>query len=215
MRNEVYVIGGGPSLKNFNFFGLTHKDTIVTNKSILNVPLPSYFITVDYTFPKKIGLDNFKQVHTSKVFVADFSHPFLKEKDGRIVDTRHDMVYNLENFNVIIKSHKSEGIGYSLDDFRTGLNSGFCALQLAVILDYKKIYLLGMDLCVTNQTHYHSGYGEGSSSFKSKLDKYYDYFKAGLEQLKRERPDIQVVSCSPNSRLNTIVPYCLTEEMFK
>lgn len=213
-REEVFLIGGGPSLKDFDFLKLVDRDTIVVNKSILHVPFPTYFVTVDYTFPKKIGERSFKQINTIKMFVADFSYPSLKEENGLIVDKRYNLTYHLDNFDKIIKSYKSDGIGYTFDDFRNGRNSGYCALQLAVVLEYKKIYLLGVDLNISNQSHYHGGYGESLEVFNNKLEEYYQSFKQGLLEL-QSHADIEVYSCSPTSRLNDIISYHSIEEVLK
>jgi len=205
--DEVYIVGGGSSLTEFNFSKLADKCTITVNKSIFHVPNPSYFITVDYTFLKKVDRKVFDSISTKKFFVADFSHSFLKEVNKQITDTRYDLTYNLRNYNLLVRAYKQEGIGYTFKDFRTGRNSGFCALQLAIILGFKKIYLLGMDLNQQGKTHYHEGYGERTKTFAPKLDEYHNYFKIGLEQLEQERPDIQVISCSSISRLNDVIPF--------
>lgn len=207
MREKVFIIGGGPSLENFDFSRLRGEDTIAVNKSIFDVPSPNYFITVDYTFLRKINTLQFKSIKTTKIFVVDFSYPTLEEKNGQIIHTKFDLIYDLNVFNLIIKSYKAEGIGYSFDDFRTGLNSGYCALQLAVILGYKEIILLGIDLNISDATHYHRGYGERKDSFNCKLEKYYNYFGMGLGLLISSNRGINVYSCSPNSRLNQIISY--------
>lgn len=214
-KSSCFIIGGGPSLKGFPFDKLHSKDTIVVNKSIFDVPNPNYFISVDYTFLKKIRkkIDRFREIETTKVFVADFHFVYLKERDGRIVDTRFNLVYDLKDFDVIIKARKVGGIGYTFGDFRTGLNTGYCALQLAVILGYRKIYLLGIDLNREEVTHYHGGYGEGLDDFNAKLGMYMDHFRLGLQQLKSERPDIEVVSGSSVSQLNKIILYIDVEKI--
>jgi len=204
---EIFIVGGGPSLVGFGFSSLTDKCTLAVNKSVFHIPNLNYFISVDYTFLRKVSKEVFNSIRVKKFFVADFSYPSLKEVNGQITDTRYDMTYDLRDYNVLIRARKQEGIGYTFDDFRTGRNSGFCALQLAVIFGFRKIYLLGMDLNQRGKTHYHEGYGERVKTFVPKLDKYYDYFKIGLEQLHQERPDIQVVSCSPISRLNDVIPF--------
>ena len=209
----AFVVGGGPSLKNFDFSLLANKCTIAVNKSIFHIPNPTYFISVDYTFLRKVDKKVFNSISTKKFFVADFSHSFLKEVNGRITDTRYNMTYNLRDYNLLIRAYKQEGIGYTFKDFRTGRNSGFCALQLAIILGFKKIYLLGLDLGKQEVTHYHGGYGEKIDSFNLKLDTYYNYFKVGLEQLKQERPDVQVISCSPSSKLNRHIQYVSDKEV--
>jgi len=212
---KVYIIGGGPSLKDFDFSLLADKCTIAVNKSIFHVPNPSYFISVDYTFLRKVSKGLFHSITAKKFFVADFSCSFLKEIDKQITDTRYNMVYDLRDYNFLIRAQRQDGIGYTFENFRTGRNSGFCALQLAVILGFKRIYLLGVDLNQQGKTHYHEGYGERSKTFIPKLDKYYDYFRIALEQLKSERPDIQVISCSSRSRLNDTIPYCSVEEALR
>lgn len=211
--DEVYIVGGGPSLSNFDFNQFANKCTIAVNRSIFNVPNPNYFITVDFTFLSKIQRRHFNTIPTTKFFVADLSHSFMKDIDGYIVDTRCNLIYDIRGFNYLIKAYSQEGIGYTFETFKTGLNSGFCALQLAIILGFTKIHLFGLDLSKQNITHYHGGYGEDAKSFNIKLDKYFKYFKIGLEKLKKERPDIQVISYSKNSRLNDIIPYKNIEDL--
>lgn len=207
LGSEVYIVGGGSSLTGFDFKTLINKCTIAVNKSVFNVPNRNYFVTVDYTFLSKIRRESFDAISTTKFFIADFGYPFMKEVNGVVVDSRYNMQYDIHGFDALVKAKGQEGIGYTFADFRTGTNSGFCALQLAVILGFKKIHLLGIDLNHQGNTHYHGGYGEHPKIFNSKLDAYFNYFKIGLEKLKQERPGIKVVSCSKDSRLNEIIPY--------
>lgn len=207
LGEEIYIVGGGPSLKHFNFAALRNKYTIAVNKSIFDIPKPDYFISVDYTFLKKVDRQKFNRISTKKFFVANFNHPDLVEMDGQIIDKRLNWVYNLQEYSLVIKARRFSGIGYTFEDFNAGVNSGFCALQLAIVLGYKKIYLLGIDLNIQMDTHYHQGYGKGRKHFVTKLDEYYEHFLVGLKQLAQERPGIQVISCSAVSRLNDIIPF--------
>ena len=106
-----------------------------------------------------------------------------------------------------------EGSYSSFNDFRTGLNSGYCALQLAILLGYEKIYLLGIDLNPTSSTHYHKGYGTKIKRFHALLLDYFKHFKEGLEQIKKDDKGIEVISCSPTSKLNSIIQYQNIEEV--
>jgi len=205
MNKKVFVIGGGTSLRDFDFNKVKDETTIAVNKSYYHVPNLNYFVTIDFTVLRKIG-NNINSPAT-KIFIANFSVPSLQEIDGRIIDTRWNLVYDLKAFDIIIKSRKKDGIGFTFKDFRTGGNSGYCALQLAIALGYTEINLLGMDLVVNNGTHFHGGYGELPQTFSKKLDPYYDSFRKGLEELKIKRPDIKVYSCSKISRLNSILEY--------
>lgn len=211
--SSIFIIGGGTSLQNFDFSCLAFQDTIVINQAIFDVPYPNYFITSDYTFLRKINVNNFKHVKTTKVFVANKSHEYLREINGRIVDTRFNLIYNLEDFNVIIKSYNKSGMGRDFADFRNGENSGFCALQLAAILGYEKIYLLGIDLICKENTHYHDGYKQNPIKFTQKLDTYYQEFEKGIRQFRKLFPDREIISCSPISRLNGIVKYKNIEDV--
>ena len=144
----------------------------------------------------------------TKVFVACMHYHYMLEQEGRIVDTRCNLVYDLSSFDVVIKSTNSVGIGFSFGDFRNGINSGFCGLQLAVLLGYKRIYLAGMDFVLGkgDKTHYHEGYRQSTVRFKERLAEYLVYFTEGLEQLKAES-SVEVFSLSPTSKLNNILPY--------
>ena len=208
-KKEIYIIGGGPSLSNFDFSKLKNKNTIAINKSIFDIPSPTYFITLDYIFLRRIKkrIEFFKSINTSKFFVADFHFPFIQEKNGRIMDVRNDLVYELNDFDVVIKARRAENFGRSFNDFRTGLNSGYCALQLALLLGYEKIYLLGIDLNQSEETHYHGGYGERPGRFKARLPDYFNHFKKALEQLKRTSKNVEVISLSPVSLLNEVIMY--------
>jgi len=210
-KSEVFIVAGGPSLKGFDFKSLQSKITITINKSIFHVPNPNYFITVDYSFLEKIGqvyVRELKQMDTTKIFVADMHYDYMVEDERGIRDIRkRKRSYNLSLFDVVIKSYEPKGFGYTFNDFRTGFNTGYCALQLAISLGFQKIYLLGMDMCKDGeQTHYHRGYTIGGVS-GAKLNKFYECFKMGLKQIKSDDNDIQIFSCSNRSRLNGLIPY--------
>lgn len=203
---SIYIVGGGNSLKGFNFNKLSNKDTIVVNKAISYVPNPTYFVTMDFTFLAKMKNKDVPLSNATKIFIANFAKPYLKENNGKIVDTRFDLVYKLEDFDMIIKSHKETGMGLTFNDFRTGNNSGYCALQLAILLGYERIYLLGMDLTIDKETHFHGGYGESKEKFKQRLEGYYNNFKIGLNQINKNQ-NVKIYSCSKISKLNNLIPY--------
>lgn len=206
--SRVFIVGGGVSLHDFPFQLLKNEEVIVVNKAILAVPEAKYFVTMDFSFFRKVNVQHVIQAKMTKVFVANFAKSYLKEVDGRIVDMRFKLVYDLSVFDMIIKSRIESCMGFEFKDFRTGCNSGFCALQLAVLLGYTHIYLLGYDLVASRGlTHYHGGYGEAIASFSGKLIGYFDAFREGLATLKITRPDIYVGSGSNVSALNSILPY--------
>ncbi len=222
-NNRVFVIGGGPSLKFFNLANLRTEDTICVNSSVFDVPAPNFFITKDYTF-----LINYlvsclqteedaskKWNNAIKIFVACFVGGALQDIDGRIVDVEKEIRYDLHPVNWIVKNDKQKGIGLSVDDFRCGIDSGYGALQLAILLKYKEVYLLGYDMCVHDQTHYHGRYGERKKElFQKKLDGYFKLYREAIQEI-REKTRVKVFSCSPTSRLNELIPYVSIEEVLR
>jgi hypothetical protein len=214
---EIYIVGGGPSLRGQSFDSLRDKMTIVVNASILDVPNPNYFITIDYSFLSKIPniKTTLRESPATKVFVANMQHDYMKEVKGAIVDTRFNLAYDLSPFDLIVKTQWVDGIGYTFREFRTGLNSGFCALQLAVLLRAEKIFLLGVDLGISGHTHYHDRYLTRVKPFVNILHTYHQYWVSGLRQLQAET-DVQVFSCSPICPLNKkVIPYIPYEEVLK
>jgi len=208
VNREIFIVGGGSSLLNFPFNKLKNKKTIAVNVSALDVPNPTFSITADSGMFQKLQTGYFKSVKTTWVIVTNPEHCTMKWRNGKFINIKDGFVYNLFCAHMIIRNAGVEGIGFSFNDFRTGYNSGFCAFQLAVLLGYEKIYLLGFDM---QGGYYHSKYGNkeiSSGTFK----KFYDNFILALRILK-DKTDIQVVSCSNVSRLNAFIPYKPFEEI--
>jgi len=202
---EVFIIGGGSSLQGFNFSRLRNKDTIAVNMSALDVPNPTYCITADSTILRKIQEGYFKNVKTTWVLITNPDHCTMKWQDGIFRNIKNGFVYNLFCVNMVIRNAGVEGIGFSFADFKTGYNSGFCGLQLAVLLGYNKIYLLGFDLVSQVKCHYHDRY-KGRKIKDETFHQYYDNFAVALKEIEK-KTDIQILSCSPISKLNTIILY--------
>ena len=205
--NEVFIIGGGESLRDFSFDRLKNRDTIAINVAALDVPNPTYCITADSGMLRKLQEGYFKSVKTTWVIVTNPNHCTMQMRDGKFVNVRTGYVYDLFCANVIIKNADVTGIGFSFDDFKTGYNSGFCGLQLAVLLRYEKIYLLGFDL---QGRYYHNRYRSRKISGED-FKRFYDNFILALSMIK-EKTSIQVISCSDVSRLNSVIPYVSIEE---
>jgi len=170
----------------------------------LDVPNPTYCITADSTIFRKVQEGYFKEVETTWVLVTNPNHCTMKWQDGKFVH-KNGYIYNLFCMNMIIRNADVEGIGFTFNNFKTGYNSGFSGFQLAVLLGYKKIYLLGFDLVSGERCHYHDRY-KGRKIKKESFDKYYDNFVIALKKIKEET-DIEVSSCSPISRLNEMIQY--------
>lgn len=216
---RVFVIGGGESVRNMDLSLLEGEDTIVINKTLFSVPNPTFFVSMDDTFYSKIKDSHQKDfLHNGpaqKVFVANFSGG-LEEKEEFIYDPKFKVRYTLHFYDHIIKAYGQDRLGETLRSFYTGENSGFCGLQLAYLLGYDEIYLLGLDLDAKAQTHFHGGYGESISKFNTKLKVYQNNFSRALSQYEEKSdPKSKIYNCSTNGKLSEYLPYADFAEVTK
>jgi hypothetical protein len=136
---SVYLVAGGPSLKNFDFSRLVGKNVIAINKAFMYVPEFSYLYWTDSRFYNwyKAEIDQLKckKITTAKNPNLTEDVLLIKNSGGRIIDLD------------------------SPDKLTAGNNSGFGAISLALKLGASTIYLLGYDMGFTgSQTHFHEGY---------------------------------------------------------
>jgi hypothetical protein len=134
----VYIIGGGPSLIDFDWSKLSGKKTIAVNKSILSYPNADVMYWTDsrvYGWYKN-EIDKFK---------------------GLKYSIRHNVTYT-SDVKVLRKGNKF-GLEDSKDAICHGNNSGYAAINLAYLLGAKRIILLGYDMRNDGKRgHYHDGY---------------------------------------------------------
>lgn len=134
----VYIIGGGPSLLNFNWGLLAGKKTIAINKAILSLPSADILYWTDSRVYGwyKTEIDKFKGL---KITIRDHvSYP---------------------NDVKILKKGDKYGLCEDGTTLSHGNNSGYAAINLAYLLGAKKIVLLGYDMKNNGtQSHYHDGY---------------------------------------------------------
>lgn len=189
--SDIYVVGCGQSLEGFSWPLLQNKTTIAINGSIKYVPNPDYFLTADSYFAGRAAHNGFWDVDTYKILVMNSDHKHFKRVKNVVglFDHRiHPVKYNGE-------------IGFSEGDFSTGQSSGFCGLQLAVILGAKTIHLLGIDFCGTGKGNFHKLYASNPRAW----DEFYGYFVTAIDTLRKH--GIQVVSHSPVSKLNSVITF--------
>lgn len=201
---NLYIVGGGPSLRTFNFEKLKGKDTIAVNKSLLNISDATYFITMDYSLLYRIDLPFEKYINTTKIFVANMTKLYYDK--GMLTDIGNNITYDLSYFDLIIKSFSEIGVGYNFVDFRHGDNSGYCALQFGLITGYKNIYLLGIDLCdINGRLYHHDGYKD--ITIKHNLKRHARSWMKNIDDVKLKFPDVNIYSCSKVSCLNNKIGY--------
>lgn len=210
-RKKVFIIGGGPSLTHFDFNLLKDFDTIAVNKSIDYVESAKYFITMDYTFLSKASL-SIQEINNKveqSYFVINEGESYIKSIDDVYTDTRTNMKYSkLNQFDGIIKSKLNydfvDGFGKTLSNFCHGNNSGYCALQLAILLGYEEIYLLGFDLNINDKkSHFHSAYPQNISTIRRNFTNYKASFAKSFQLSKNNN----IYNCSYKSSLNDFIKH--------
>ncbi|HEY9819114.1 MAG TPA: hypothetical protein V6D20_25375 [Candidatus Obscuribacterales bacterium] len=135
---EVYVIGGGPSLKDFDFTRLKGY-TIGANRTAF-VANTDALVSVDRVFITRAAED--MKGYAGRLFLC------VKNPDGCIP---------LEGATYL-RYDPSEGLSDN-PEYLIGLNSGHCALNVAYLLNAKSISLLGFDMKMDGSTkHFHGGY---------------------------------------------------------
>lgn len=176
----VFLIGGGPSLKDFDFNQLKNKNTIAINKAFYNAPFADVLYWTDarfYSWYKK-DIDQFKGLKFTIKPYGDLA------KDIKV-----------------LKNTGKGGLEKDKNGLRHGNNSGYAAINLAYHLGAKRIILLGFDMGnVNSESHFHDGY-----PIKATPDKVYQknmipYFGSIGEELKKEK--IEILNANTFSNLN-------------
>jgi len=212
-KEKVYIIGGGPSIDIASLSKLSDGDILAVNKSIDYFNKVDLFITIDYSFlNSKTDFKKLCQKTGTSVFILNKSNNYiLKKSDGYYYDTRFRLKYSyLKEMDHVIESksivNSQTGFGLDYSLFVHGENSGFCAIQLAILMGYKEIYLLGIDLKLKGAvSHFHNGY-KNNSHFRKNLLKYQKTFDASFRKLPKNIK-ARLFSCSKNSYLNKYLKY--------
>ena len=192
-----FLLGGGPSLKDFDFDIIGNELTIGVNKSFTKFPTTiTYCMDVRFYDMVTNAHDvKWKELH-QKWLAYKGIKLFLKRSVKSKFDSSVYVVSNLDK--KALSLDLSKGIW-------GGNNSGFGALSLAIALGATRIGLLGYDLKVQKtqkgiETHFHGGYGLGrEKSFQSKLDKFKMCFEEFSPTIAQQK--IIVVNLNPDSAL--------------
>ena len=141
---EVIIIGNGPSVKNIKNFDINNKSIIAVNRwnSIFkkfNLPDPNYVIIGANSL--EYNLNNIYNKKNIKFFCCN---NYLK---------KNNTIYSIKNNNLTLLKFGNLNVYNSNINFYDKLWwSGFYCLQLALILQYDKIHIFGMD-CDNNNDY--------------------------------------------------------------
>lgn len=160
-RNKCcFIIGGGASLRTFDFSLLHDKIVVGINKSFLRVTHGILYLS---------DVNLYESIHVDQDLLAAWN---------AFAGTRVLMAPQIDGFFAedvyLVKRRQDIGISSSLDEgIYPGNNSGFGALMLACALGLNPIYLLGYDMRCVQRTHWHDGYdGQSVETQREKLPKF-------------------------------------------
>lgn len=181
-----FIVGGGPSLRGFDFNKLAGKRVIGINKSFLYCKSEILYF-MDHSFYNDPNVKEnpvWRSFSGVKCTPSPYSDRQVYGFDVRLVRRR---------IEPIITRDIEEGI-------YAGSNSGTGALCLAVALGCNPIYLLGYDFSVVGGTHWHEGYGvKDSYTCERSMREYLEDFVLLAPLIKLA--GVKVVNLNPNSAL--------------
>jgi len=140
LRNDervIYIAGGGPSLKGYNWNLLKDKRIIAVNRSYEVIPWAEvvYF--------------------TDKRFFDWHKDGLIKHNGVKITGDKHIDHPDVQNYRLT----GCKGIDLGHMRLKHGNNSGYAAMNLAVHLGARIIVLLGFDMKFSGEeSHWHNGY---------------------------------------------------------
>jgi hypothetical protein len=194
--SRCFIIGGGPSLKDFDFELLRGEKCIAINRAVESVPWAEIMFSIDVRLfnwyrknrrlmPQK-ALSAFDSFQGKKVWAID---PFPAYADP--LGWQGIFVIKFIGKHGFSR-HLSNGI-------YCGGNSGYGALNLAAMLGANPICLLGFDMQNEpgGQANFHSGYPASSS------DPVVRHWRENFEMIAPEyvHAGIDVINLNLNSRL--------------
>ena len=193
-----FLIGGGPSIKKykddgFNFRLLDTEITVGTNKAYLLCNL-KYLVFIDSWFWKTFSYEVLELTNTTII------HPNLPNIKSP----------SSSNFIKFRRKTKDE-LPTGFDNISLYNNSGVTALRVCYLLGLNPIYLIGVDL---NQDDFKKKNGNFHNHYKlnnrkatssNRCINFLNSFETVISKLHEK--NITVVSCSPTSPLNNIIPF--------
>jgi uncharacterized Rossmann fold enzyme len=174
LGETIYIVGGGPSLKGFDFERLKGKIVIAVNKALYHVPFAQVLYWSDQRFYEWYGEDVDKY---NGIKVTNKPQP--KRADIiNLVDTGKD------------------GLELEAHAIRHGGNSGYAAINVAYHLGARKIVLLGFDMQngKGGESHFHEGYPTRPTSNEVIQSNMLPSFDTLVDPLKRRKVEIYNLS---------------------
>lgn len=177
---SCYILGGGPSLKDFDPEPFRNSHIIAVNNTHTLVPWAEFMFFMD-----------------SRWYAWNFEK--LRKFEGIII-THCEKFEEVEVIKYLIRGRK-RSFPQRTDTIMNGRNAGHAAICIALLLGAKKIYLLGFDMRkIDGENNYHQ---EHKRTIEDNI--YEDQYIPLFEPLKVEAQErrAEIINATPDSALKT------------
>jgi len=186
--NRMYIVGGGASLRGFDWSRLQGRRVIAVNRAFEMLPGAEavYFSDLRFWNWNKDAL---------------LSHPGRKASCMRKL--RHPEIDSYETTGI-------SGLEINPGKIRHGNSSGYAAINVAVHRGAKEIVLLGFDMrFIDGHCHWHDGYPV--ANVEKTFKKMIGYFDTLINPLKEV--GVSVLNANPDSAINAFPKISLEEAL--
>lgn len=206
-KEVCYIFGGGPSLRRLDWDKLLWVDKfiIAVNRAYEKLPSADIVYFSDYRFWMRhrasLLLHQGLKVTVAKELLKSVESGDIVRDDLDSTSVHAALWANPANHQQL-HYHRitgTDGLDTTTGCLRSGNNSAYAALNLAVNLGFKKIYLLGVDMRFDEhgRSHWHNGYPEHNrESTYEKMAPYFSTAAAACALL-----GVRVFNASPLSTL--------------
>lgn len=193
---DVVIIGGGPSVKNI-------PQSFFEGKKVIGINRAFEFFNCDIAF----GTDRRWLMWIEEGKYGAEAKEKWQDYKGKKVILRGSKYPTKDKDLIVFDPYKSANkFSPSLPEGLTrSSNSGIPALNLAILLGAKRVFLAGFDCQKTEngmQNHFHSGHPE------TQKDTVFEKFIESFKQIAPQIPDnVQVLNMNPNSGIKSFPFY--------
>lgn len=202
---RCFLLGGGPSLINFDYSRLDDELTVGINKTFL-----TYQSTINYSMDETFYTRLTEKAPDKYITAAD--KKIWKEYEGIRLFLRQSARQAFDESIYYIPAIHRKVFSESLKlGIYGGNNSGFGALMLAITLGCREIYLLGYDFKMFRaKTHWHNGYREETKKqMDHKFSGFFECFEDFAGSIKER--GVSVINLNPESNLTCFPMACIDD----
>ena len=174
----VYILGGGPSLKGFNFNKLRHKLVIGCNDAY------------------QLGSEICDVIHFADTEWLEIHLERLNAYKGTITTTAR-----LNSIQPRLRALKRYETGLHTDGIGYNGNTGLSALNLALLYGATTVYLLGFDMCLGEEGEANWHPNEVNEPDARHYARFLSHMNQVTADWKSKFPNAKIINLNPESKM--------------